>query len=210
MEIPALGLYVAASLALILTPGQDMMYVMSRALAQGRLAGLYSAVGVIIGILVHTALAALGVGAILAASEGLFLALKLVGAGYLVYLGVKLLLTREAAMATQGGANRFSAASLVWQGVLSNVSNPKIVLFFFAFLPQFVDPKSTNPTRDLIFLGVLYAAMGLVVKAAVGLGAGSLSERVLKRPRVMVWINRVSGGVLVALGLRLAGTPQSP
>jgi threonine/homoserine/homoserine lactone efflux protein len=203
-----LGIYIVASLALILTPGQDMMYVMSRALAQGRLAGVYSAIGVIIGILVHTALAAFGVGAILAASEGLFLALKLAGATYLVYLGVKLLLTREAAIAASADGSRFSAASLVWQGVLSNVTNPKIVLFFLAFLPQFVDPRSPNPTRDLIFLGVLYAAMGLVVKAGVGLAAGSLSERVLKQPRAMVWINRASGTVLVGLGLRLAASPR--
>jgi threonine/homoserine/homoserine lactone efflux protein len=204
----SLALYVVASLALILTPGQDMLYVMSRALAQGRLAGLYSAVGVIIGILVHTCLAALGVGAILAASEGLFLALKLLGAAYLVYLGVKLLLTREAALATQGGGQRFSPASLVWQGILSNVSNPKIVVFFFAFLPQFVDPKSAHPTLDLVLLGVLYAAMGLVVKVGVGLAAGSLSERILRKPRMMVWINRVSGTILVGLGLRLAASPQ--
>ena len=203
-----LTLYIVASLALILTPGQDMLYVMSRALAQGRLAGLYSAMGVIIGILVHTVLAAIGVGAILAASEGLFLALKLAGAAYLVYLGVKLLLTREAALATAGGARKFSAASLVWQGVLSNVSNPKIVVFFFAFLPQFVDPRSANPTMDLVFLGVLYAAMGLVVKAGVGLAAGSLSERVLRKPRAMVWINRVSGTILVGLGLRLAASQR--
>ena len=203
-----LGLYVVASLALILTPGQDMLYVMSRALAQGRVAGLYSAVGVIIGILVHTVLATVGVGAILAASQGLFLALKLSGAAYLVYLGVKLLLTREASIATQAGGPRFSAASLVWQGVLSNVSNPKIVVFFFAFLPQFVDPRSGNPTADLVFLGALYAAMGLVVKAAVGLAAGSLSERVLRKPRAMVWIHRVSGTILVGLGLRLATSPR--
>jgi len=204
----SLALYVVASLALILTPGQDMMYVMSRALAQGRLAGLYSAVGVIIGILVHTVLAALGVGAILAASEGLFVALKLAGAAYLVYLGVKLLLTREGAALTNGATQRFSAASLVGQGILSNVSNPKIVVFFFAFLPQFVDPKSANPTADLIFLGVLYAAMGLVVKAGVGLAAGSFSERLLRQPRAMVWINRVSGTILVGLGLRLATSPR--
>jgi threonine/homoserine/homoserine lactone efflux protein len=203
-----LGLYILASLALILTPGQDMMYVMSRALAQGRLAGLYSAVGVIIGILVHTVLAAFGVGAILAASEGLFLALKLLGAVYLVYLGVKLLFTREGSIAAQAGGQRFSPASLVWQGVLSNVSNPKIVVFFFAFLPQFVDPKSAHPTADLVFLGVLYAAMGLVVKAGVGLAAGSLSERILSRPRALVWINRVSGTILVGLGLRLAASPR--
>jgi threonine/homoserine/homoserine lactone efflux protein len=204
----SLGLYILASLALILTPGQDMMYVMSRALAQGRAAGLYSAVGVIIGILVHTVLAAFGVGAILAASEGLFLALKLIGAAYLVYLGVKLLLTREASVAMQAGGARFSPGSLVWQGILSNVSNPKIVVFFFAFLPQFVDPKSATPTADLVFLGVLYAAMGLVVKAGVGLAAGSLSERVLRRPRALVWINRVSGTILIGLGLRLAASPR--
>ena len=203
-----LGLYVVASLALILTPGQDMLYVMSRALAQGRLAGVYSAVGVIVGILVHTVLAALGVGAILAASEGLFLALKLAGAAYLVYLGAKLLLTREASIATRANGKRFPAAALVWQGVLSNVSNPKIVVFFFAFLPQFVDPRSSDPTADLVFLGALYAAMGLVVKVAVGLAAGSLSERVLRKPRAMVWINRVSGTILVGLGLRLAASPR--
>lgn len=203
-----LTLYIVASLALILTPGQDMMYVMSRALAQGRLAGLYSAIGVIIGILVHTALAALGIGAILAASEGLFLALKLIGAAYLVYLGARLLLAREAAITTDAGGLSFSPGSLVWQGVLSNVSNPKIVLFFFAFLPQFVDPKSAHPRLDLVFLGVLYAAMGLVVKAGVGLAAGSLSERVLRKPRATLWINRVSGTILVGLGLRLAASPR--
>jgi threonine/homoserine/homoserine lactone efflux protein len=203
-----LGLYVVASLALILTPGQDMMYVMSRALAQGRLAGLWSAIGVIIGILVHTALVALGVGALLAASEGLFLALKLFGAAYLVYLGVKLLLTREGSAAMPANGQRFSARSLVWQGIFSNVSNPKIVVFFFAFLPQFVDPKSAHPTMDLILLGVLYAAMGLIVKVGVGLAAGSLSERILRKPRMMVWINRVSGTILVGLGLRLAASPR--
>jgi threonine/homoserine/homoserine lactone efflux protein len=204
----SLTLYILASLALILTPGQDMMYVMSRGLAQGRLAGLYSAIGVILGILVHTVLAAFGVGAILAASEGLFLALKLLGAAYLVYLGIRLLLTREATIATRAAGPRFSAASLVWQGVLSNVSNPKIVVFFFAFLPQFVDPKSAHPTADLMFLGVLYAAMGLVVKAGVGLAAGSLSERILRKPRALVWINRVSGTILIGLGLRLAASPR--
>ncbi|HEX7558801.1 MAG TPA: LysE family translocator, partial [Usitatibacter sp.] len=156
MNTPALGLYVAASLALIVTPGQDMLYVITRSLAQGRFAGLCSAVGVCLGILVHTALAALGVGAILHASEMLFLALKLAGAAYLVYLGLRLVLAREAARIGSPGGGRLSPLALVRQGVLSNVTNPKIVLFFFAFLPQFVDPASAHPTRELVFLGVLY------------------------------------------------------
>jgi threonine/homoserine/homoserine lactone efflux protein len=201
---PQLGLYVVASLALILTPGQDMLYVISRSLAQGRAAGVYSAVGVILGILVHTALAALGVGAVLNASEALFLVLKLAGAGYLVYLGLRLLLTRQHELALREGAPPLRPLSLVWQGLLSNVSNPKIVLFFFAFLPQFVDPASPHPTRDLVFLGVLYAALGLPVKAGVGLLAGSLSEAMRRRPQSLAWVNRASGAILVGLGLKLA------
>jgi threonine/homoserine/homoserine lactone efflux protein len=207
MDSP-LGLYVLASLALIATPGQDMLYVISRSLAQGRFAGLCSALGVCIGILVHTALAALGVGAILQASEALFVVLKLAGAAYLVYLGLRLVLARKAALDVGAAATHLAPAQLIWQGVLSNVTNPKIVLFFFAFLPQFVDPASAHPTRDLVFLGVLYAAMGLPVKAGVALAAGSLSERVLRKPRAMVWINRASGTVLVGLGLRLAATER--
>jgi threonine/homoserine/homoserine lactone efflux protein len=208
MEHPSLAMYVVASLALIATPGQDMIYVMTRSLAQGRIAGLCSAVGVCLGIITHTALAALGVGAILQASEGLFLVLKLVGAGYLVYLGIRLLFTRSVAADLARGAAPLALSTLVWQGMLSNLTNPKIVLFFFAFLPQFVDPASPHPTRDLVFLGVLYALLALPVKGAVGLAAGSLSERVLKRPSALAWINRFSGTVLVALGLRLAATER--
>ena len=208
MGSTSLGLYVVASLALIATPGQDMLYVISRSLAHGRFAGVCSAFGVCCGILVHTALAALGVGAILQASETLFLTLKLVGAAYLVYLGVRLLLSRAAALDTQAGARPISPLGLFWQGVLSNVTNPKIVLFFFAFLPQFVDPASAHPTRDLVFLGVLYALLALPVKAGVALAAGGLSERVLGKPATLVWVNRLSGGVLVALGLRLAATER--
>jgi threonine/homoserine/homoserine lactone efflux protein len=208
MEAVGLGYYVAASLALILTPGQDMLYVISRSLAQGRVAGVCSALGVCLGILAHTALAALGVGAILMASEGLFLALKLAGAAYLVYLGLGLLFTRRGLAGIEASPARLAPGALVWQGMVSNVTNPKMVLFFFAFLPQFVDPASAQPTRDLVALGVLYAAMALPVKAGVGLAAGALSERVLRRPRAMAWIERSSGAVLVALGLRLAAAER--
>jgi threonine/homoserine/homoserine lactone efflux protein len=200
--------YIAASLALIATPGQDMLYVVSRSLAQGRVAGLCSALGVCLGIIAHTALAALGVGAILQASEGLFFALKLVGAAYLVYLGVRLVLARDAAPQLRGGAAQMSPGALIRQGILSNLTNPKIVLFFFAFLPQFVDPASAHATRDLVFLGVLYAVLALPVKCGVALAAGSLAERVLERPAAITWMNRVSGTVLVALGLRLAASEQ--
>jgi threonine/homoserine/homoserine lactone efflux protein len=204
--IANLGLYVAASLALIATPGQDMIYVITRSLAQGRLAGVCSAVGVCCGILVHTAIAALGIGALLQASESLFVVLKLAGAAYLVYLGARLLLQRETIALQAAQSRRFSALDLFWQGVVSNVSNPKVALFFLAFLPQFVSPADAHPTAHLAFLGVLYAVMALPVKAAVGIVAGSLSERLLRSAAALRWMNRVSGTVLVALGLRLAAS----
>ena len=199
-----LALYIVASLALILTPGQDMIYVIGRSLAQGRVAGLCSAIGVIIGILVHTALAAIGVGAILQASETLFTVLKLAGAAYLVYLGIRMILTREVAIDTSAGGARATRLRLVLQGVLSNVTNPKIILFFFAFLPQFVDPASEHPTRSLIALGVLYALLGLPVKCAVALIAARLSDRMRRTPAALTWMNRACGALLVALGVRLA------
>ena len=199
-----LALYIVASLALILTPGQDMIYVIGRSLAQGRVAGLCSAIGVIIGILVHTALAAIGVGAILQASETLFTVLKLAGAAYLVYLGIRMVLTREVAIDTSAGGARATRLRLVLQGVLSNVTNPKIILFFFAFLPQFVDPASEHPTRNLIALGVLYALLGLPVKCGVALIAARLSDRMRRTPAALAWMNRACGALLVALGVRLA------
>jgi threonine/homoserine/homoserine lactone efflux protein len=208
LTVPGLELDVAASLALIATPGQDMLYVVTRSLAQGRMAGVCSAVGVCLGILVHTALAAVGVGAILKTSAGLFLALKLAGAGYLIYLGVRMLLARADANAIIAAGAHRSALVLVWQGLLSNVTNPKIVLFFFAFLPQFVDPASAHPTRDLVFLGVLYALLALPVKVGVGLAAARLSERVLRSPAALAWVSRAGGAVLVILGLRLAAAER--
>jgi len=208
VESANLGVYVVASLALILTPGQDMIYVITRSLAQGRMAGVLSAAGVCTGILVHTAIVALGIGALLQASEALFFVLKLAGAAYLVYLGLKLLLQRDAVALRAGTATRLPATRLFAQGVLSNVTNPKIVVFFLAFLPQFVSASDPHPTRHLVFLGVLYAAMGFAVKAGVGVVAGSLSERLLRSNAALAWMSRVSGTILVALGLRLAAAER--
>lgn len=202
MDSRALGLYVAASLALIVTPGQDMLYVISRSVAQGRLAGACSALGVSLGILVHTALAALGVGALLHAMPSVFFVLRIGGAIYLVWLGVRMLLA--APRRAMRAATRVPLLTIVREGVLSNVSNPKIALFFVAFLPQFVDPASPHATRDLAFLGAFYAALALPVKAAVGIAAGAFSERLARSSRAIAWMNRVGGAVLVALGLRLA------
>ena len=196
-------LFVVASLVLIVTPGQDMILVMSRSIAQGPAAGVATAAGVSVGLVGHTVLATLGLGAILRASEWLFLALKLVGAAYLVYLGFQLLRTRSHEFAASAGAPR-SLGRLFFDGALSNVSNPKIAVFYFAFLPQFVLPGAAHPTLSVFALGLVFAGLTFFVKGPVGLGAGLLSGWLRSRPRVLVWLYRLSGTVLVGLGLKLA------
>lgn len=196
-------LFVVASLLLILTPGQDMMLVMSRSISQGAGAGVASAAGVSLGLVGHTLLATLGLGAILRTSEWLFLALKLVGAAYLIWLGIGLLRSGGGPLGVEAGVRR-SLPRLFADGAVSNVLNPKIAIFYFAFLPQFVLPGAPHPTLAIFVLGLCFAALTFVVKAPVGLAAGMLSSWLRARPGVLAGINRCSGLMLVGLGLRLA------
>jgi threonine/homoserine/homoserine lactone efflux protein len=196
-------LFVVASLVLIATPGQDMILVMSRSIAQGSAAGVVTAAGVSVGLVGHTLLATLGLGAILRTSEWLFLALKLVGAAYLVYLGVQLIRSRPHELAIAAGAPR-SLWRLFFDGALSNISNPKIAVFYFAFLPQFVTPGATHPTLSVFVLGLVFAGLTFLVKGPVGLAAGFLSAWLRSRPKALAWLYRTSGAVLIGLGLRLA------
>lgn len=196
-------LFIATSLVLIVTPGQDMVLVMSRSIAQGPAAGVVTAAGVSVGLVGHTLLATLGLGTLLQASEWLFHALKLVGAAYLLWLGLQLLRTKEQSLAGAPGTPR-ALRRLFLDGALSNVSNPKITVFYFAFLPQFVQPGAARPTLAIFVLGLVFALLTFLVKGPVGLGAGLLSAWLRARPAVLKWIHRGSGAVLVALGLRLA------
>lgn len=196
-------LFIIASLVLIVTSGQDMILVMSRSIAQGPAAGVATAAGVSVGLVGHTLLATLGLGAILRTSEWLFLALKLVGAAYLVYLGVQLLRTKKHDLAVSADVAR-SLWRLFFDGALSNVSNPKIAVFYFAFLPQFVLPGATHPTLAVFVLGLVFAGLTFLVKGPVGLSAGLLSSWLRSRPQVLVWLYRTSGAVLLGLGIKLA------
>jgi threonine/homoserine/homoserine lactone efflux protein len=195
--------FVAASLLLIVTPGQDMVLVMSRSIAQGPAAGVVTAAGVSVGLIGHTVLATLGLGALLRASEWLFLAFKLVGAAYLVYIGVQLLRTRRSELAISAGAPK-SLRRLFADGALSNLSNPKIAVFYFAFQPQFVLPGAVHPTLAVFVLGLVFAGLTFLVKGPVGLAAGVLSAWLRAHPRFLVWVFRTSGAVLVGLGVKLA------
>ena len=185
-------LFSVASLVLIATPGQDMILVMSRSIAQGPAAGVATAAGVSVGLVGHTVLATLGLGAILRTSEWLFIALKLVGAAYLIYLGIQLLRTRRAELAL-GPATARPMGRLFVDGALSNLSNPKIAIFYFAFLPQFVMPGATHPTLAIFVLGLLFALITFAVKGPVGVFAGLLSSWLRARPQVLLNLYRGSG-----------------
>jgi len=197
------ALFVVASLLLIVTPGQDMILVMSRSVAQGAGAGVATAAGVSVGLVGHTVLATLGLGALLRTSEWIFLALKLVGAAYLLYLGFGLLRTKHGALALGSMALR-SVDKLFFDGAFSNLSNPKIAVFYFAFLPQFVAPHASKPAVTIFALGCAFAVLTFAVKGPVGLTAGLRSGWLRSRPGVVVWLYRSSGVVLLLLGLRLA------
>lgn len=195
--------FMAAALALNLTPGADMTYVMSRAVAQGRGAGLASALGIGGGSVIHAVLAAVGVSALLAASETGFLILKWVGAAYLLYLAIRMLTERV----TQDSLQQQKQASL-WrifgQGVLVNLFNPKVALFILAFLPQFVEPAKGYVWAQILLLGTLFNISGTTVNAIVALIAAKAAERLKTSVRLKLWMNRICGVVLAGLAVRLA------
>jgi threonine/homoserine/homoserine lactone efflux protein len=203
MTLTLLTMFTITSIILIITPGQDMILVMSRSISQGWRAGVTTAAGISVGLLGHTLLAAFGLGTLLQASEILFSAMKIIGAAYLIYLGIKLFLNSKADL-NINGQPIVSMRKMFIQGAISNISNPKIVVFYLAYLPQFIPSGTGNPTTLLLLLGTVFAMLTFLVKGPIGCGAGLLSHWLRSRPAVIGWINRASGVVLVGIGLRLA------
>lgn len=197
-----LALFVSAGLLLNLTPGADMLFVAGTAGARGWRAGVLAALGVGAGCVVHIALAALGLSALLVASELAFTAVKLAGAAYLVWMGLGLL--RATARPSDVPAAAPSGRSVFWQGALTNALNPKVALFFLAFLPQFVDGEGASRAFAFVVLGVLFTVSGTVVNAVVALMAGRLSRGLAGQGRIGAWLQRAAGALFVGLGLRLA------
>lgn len=200
-----LALFFAASLALIATPGQDNIYILTRGIAQGRFAALVSAWGVCAGLFVHTAFTAAGLSAILASSALAFSVVKYAGAAYLVYLGLRMILSREGLAISEGdGARSASMRTVFLQGVASNVLNPKVALFFLAFLPQFASAGAGEAHLQLLFLGLLFVASTLVVTTLLALFCGIVGDWLKDRLSMADAIGKAAGGILVALGVRLA------
>jgi threonine/homoserine/homoserine lactone efflux protein len=200
-----LAVFALASFLLIVVPGPAVLYVVTRSIAQGRRAGLVSMLGVEAGGLVHVAAAAIGLSAIIASSATAFTAVKLAGAAYLIYIGVRRLVSREEALPEATVARR-SSRRLFAQGVVVNVLNPKTAVFFLAFLPQFVDPARGTVTLQFLVLGLTFVAVAMISDGAYALAAGTAGDRLRGSERVRRWLGRFSGAVFVSLGVSAALT----
>lgn len=221
MGIDHLLLFVAAGLLLNLTPGPDVLYIVTHALRAGARAGMVAALGISAGCFVHIFAAAIGVSALLAASSAAFSVLKWLGAAYLVYVGLRLLLTRApregesvamnivADCAHSTGATALK--SIFFQGFWTNVLNPKVALFFLAFVPQFIAPGAPNKALAFLLLGLLFNFNGLWVNIGWALASAWLARRVGAVQRGMHWLARASGIMFMGFGLKLAlSDPPAP
>jgi threonine/homoserine/homoserine lactone efflux protein len=206
-QVSVLLTFLAAALALNFAPGADMAYVVARSLGQGRRAGLLSALAITVGCMVHIGLATLGLAALLAHSPLAFRLLQYAGAGYLLYIAWRLLRDRggqagqPVAMARPG--------RIFMQGVLTNVLNPKVVLFILAFLPQFVDPARGSPAGQMLILGTLFCVSGTIVNAGIALLTARAGRAVAGSSAAALWLRRVSAGILALLAVRLVLVAKS-
>lgn len=195
-------LFLLTALVLIFTPGPDMIYVAARGISQGRKVAALSTAGVCLGYVVHTALAALGLSALLASSATAFRVVQYVGAAYLLYLGIRTLRDRSAFDPT-GEVPPLPTGAVLRQGMLTSILNPKGILFFLSFLPQFVVPEAGGIAFQVVALGLTFTTLCLLLYGAVALSSGVLGDRFRRTPRFADALRWVSGSVLVALGIRL-------
>jgi threonine/homoserine/homoserine lactone efflux protein len=197
-------LFIVAGLLLNVTPGPDTLYIVGRGVQMGWRGGAVAALGISAGCLVHVFAAAVGLSALLAASSAAFTAVKLIGAAYLLYIGVRMLLARSPAPAETPDLPTLSLRQVFWQGALTNALNPKVALFFLAFLPQFVDVASPGKGLAFVALGLVFIFNGTLWNLGMAAFAARAAGGIRRSDGALRWINRVLGGVFVALGIRVA------
>src|ERR1700736_2009664 len=200
------GLFLAAGILLNLTPGPDTAYILGRSIAQGREARVASPVGICTGSIFHTCAAALGLSAILATSALAFGAIKLLGGAYLIFLGTKMLLDRRKQLSLPSHFRRRPTIAAFRQGILTNILNPKVALFFLAFLPQFIDPASSAKILAFVTLGLAFVTTGTIWCLILAWFASAFSERLRANEPISPWLTRTAGAFFVFLGIRLATT----
>ncbi|KQR79464.1 lysine transporter LysE [Burkholderia sp. Leaf177] len=201
--MPNFLLFLAASIAITAAPGPDNLQVLARGISQGRAAGLVAALGFAAGISFHTTLAALGVAALLKSSQVAFEIVKLAGAAYLIWIGIKAIRSKGLSSAHERPSQPLT--TVFRQSVIGNLLNPKVTLFFIVFLPQFVNPHGTQSVMLQMFeLGGVFMLQTVLVFSVFGVAAGMIGAYLKRRPKVGVWLDRLAGATFIGLGIRVA------
>lgn len=197
--------FLAAAMLITISPGPDNLMVLSYGISRGRLQGMAFGLGCALGCLSHTVLAVLGVGALIAASPRAFFVLKVCGGLYLIWLGIQALQSRGSALqaSEDEAGTRDSLRTLFARGLIANAVNPKVALFFLAFLPQFVDPAHGDAAWQTAQLGVVFTLQALLLFGSLGYFAGSIGQCFSRSPKAGMWLDRLAGSIFVLLGLRL-------
>jgi threonine/homoserine/homoserine lactone efflux protein len=198
-----LVLFIAAGLALNLTPGPDMLYVIARSTGEGRAAGIASALGIALGCLFHIAALAAGLSAVLTRVPSAYHVIRIAGAIYLAYLGVRALTSSRTAVTSTVEPAR-SVGAIVLQGCVTNMLNPKVALFFLAFIPQFVRADGWSPAAQVVALGLLFNVTGTIVNLVVAVAASRATGWLRANQATAIWLQRTTGVVFIGLGMRLA------
>lgn len=195
--------FIAASAALTVLPGPDIIFVLTQSISQGKIAGISTASGLCTGVLVHTTAAALGVSAIVYQSALAFTVLKYLGAAYLLYLAWQALREGERVLSS-GPAQITDFRALYKKGIFMNVLNPKVALFFLAFLPQFVNLEAGGVSTQMILLGIIFMVQALLIFSVISVFAGTIGNKILERPGIGKYINWGKAGIFTAIGIQLA------
>ena len=198
------ALFITTGILLNLTPGPDTLYILGRSVAHGRRAGVASALGISAGSIFHTCAAAFGLSALLATSAWAFTFVKLAGAAYLIFLGVRALFEKQHELPMPARFRRPGATAAFRQGMMTNILNPKVALFFLAFLPQFIDAAAPSKTIAFVILGLTFVVTGTAWCLVLAWFSSAFSARLRENPTVTAWLNRAVGSLFVFLGLRLA------
>ena len=197
--------FALTALFFIMTPGMDTLFILNKSIGKGKKSGIHATLGVNSGVLVHTALGALGLSLIIAQSTSAFTIIKFAGAAYIIYMGIIQLKSKANFIPTyQPNQKQSSVKSDFWSGFFTNTLNPKVALFFLAFFPQFIDPIQIKNPVPFILLGLTYAAIGIVWYLTLALFAGSFSQKIIAKPKVGMWIGKLSGVIFLLMGVTIA------
>lgn len=201
--------FLLTGVILNLTPGSDTMYILGRSISQGKKAGILSALGIASGAFVHCMFAALGLSIILAKSALAFEIVKYVGAAYLIFLGIKMLISKsDGKLNLKKDNEQINYRKIYISGIFTNVLNPKVALFFLAFLPQFINPGQAQNFIPFFILGLTFVFTGTIWYLTLATFSSKLSDRIRQNYKIKKWLDKITGGIFVALGIKLALTKK--